>query len=53
MSLLCVTSHYRDGLSHHHSWKFTLDELVFSAGLILVAFLLACIVSSGFALLKS
>lgn len=53
LRLFCVTSHHRDRLSHCNSWEFTLDELVFRTKLILVAFLSACIVSSGFALLQS
>ena len=46
-----VTPHHRDGLSHHHSRKFALDEQVFGPSFILVVF--ACIVFSGFALLQS
>ena len=25
LSLFCVTSHHRNGLSHHHSWEFPLN----------------------------
>lgn len=53
LRLFRVTSHHRDRLSHCNSWEFTLDELVFRTKLILDAFLSACIVSSGFALLQS
>lgn len=52
LCLFCVTSHHRDGLPHHHSWEFPLDELVFGAGVVLVAFLSARFVLPGFALLQ-